>query len=212
MAYASPSVASTRVPARTDDEEATARARILDAATECFRQLGIAKTSLSDVARVADLSRGTVYRYFGDREGLIAAVVSAGSDRHFDEVAAVMERKPTLAKQIAAYAELTVRTSLEHESYNRLLAGDTGLMQVMLADSDAAFRRSIEFLAPYVRAAKERGEVGADVNETAAAEWLARVLMTILSTSSSASFDVRKPRTVARFVERFAVGGLTGGR
>ena len=35
-------------------------AKILAAAMQCFLQLGIAKTSLQDVARAADMSRGTV--------------------------------------------------------------------------------------------------------------------------------------------------------
>lgn len=192
-----------------EDDEGT-RSRILEAATQCFRQLGIAKTSLSDVARVAGLSRGTVYRYFGDREGLIAAVVDSGTDQYFGEVAVAMDKRTTLAKQLAAYAETEVRTAMEHEAYNRLLSGDTGLMRVIMADAETSFWRSVDFLVPYVRAAKERGEVGDDVDEVAAAEWLARLMLTITATSTSAAFDVRKPRSVGLFVERFAVDGLLG--
>ena len=48
--------------------------RILDAAIAIAARQGIRRTSLEDVARTAAVSRLTVYRYFDDRQGLVAAV------------------------------------------------------------------------------------------------------------------------------------------
>ncbi|WP_156763410.1 TetR/AcrR family transcriptional regulator, partial [Mycobacterium scrofulaceum] len=57
------------------------RDQILDAANECFAQLGIQRTSVQDVARMAKVSRGTVYRYFEDRNVLIDAAIEFGAQR-----------------------------------------------------------------------------------------------------------------------------------
>ena len=56
-------------------DEFDRRDQILDAANECFTQLGIQRTSVQDVARMAKVSRGTIYRYFVDREVLIEAAI-----------------------------------------------------------------------------------------------------------------------------------------
>src|SRR5580698_254390 len=50
------------------------KAVILDAARRCMLQFGSSKLSMVDVARVAGVSRGSVYKYFPEREELIDAV------------------------------------------------------------------------------------------------------------------------------------------
>jgi AcrR family transcriptional regulator len=66
--------AAVALPVEDIEHEPTKR-KILEAAHECFLQLGIGKTTLQNVARAADVSRGTVYRYFADREELIDATI-----------------------------------------------------------------------------------------------------------------------------------------
>ena len=57
---------SERIPAT--------RLRILEAAVACFTQFGNERTTLNDVARVASVTRQTIYRYFPDRAALLEAV------------------------------------------------------------------------------------------------------------------------------------------
>ncbi|WP_141681169.1 TetR/AcrR family transcriptional regulator, partial [Mycobacterium malmoense] len=61
------------------DGEFDRRDQILEAANECFTQLGIQRTSVQDVARTANVSRGTIYRYFVDRDVLIEAAIEHGA-------------------------------------------------------------------------------------------------------------------------------------
>jgi hypothetical protein len=88
------------------------------------------------------------------------------------------------------------------------MTGDTALMRIIAMGSEESLARTTEFLRPYVESAQEKGEVGAHVDTTEAAEWLARVIMSITSVPSSLSFDIEDPPSVARYVERFAVAGL----
>jgi TetR/AcrR family transcriptional regulator, mexJK operon transcriptional repressor len=62
-----------------DDESRAARKRrtILDAATEAFLTGGYSRTSMDDVARLAKVSKQTVYQHFGDKERLVTEVVYA---------------------------------------------------------------------------------------------------------------------------------------
>src|SRR4051794_2035981 len=49
--------------------------QVLDAASRCVARVGLAKTTLDDVAREAGCARATVYRYFGNKQQLLAALV-----------------------------------------------------------------------------------------------------------------------------------------
>lgn len=55
--------------------EQTRRRAILDAATTVFLERGYAGATLDDVAATASASKQTLYRYFGDKEGLFRAVI-----------------------------------------------------------------------------------------------------------------------------------------
>jgi AcrR family transcriptional regulator len=189
-------------------DEFDRRDQILDAANECFTQLGIQRTSVQDVARMAKVSRGTIYRYFVDRDVLIEAAIEHGAQRFYREVAAAMENKTTLAEKLGAMAETNAKILLEHRTRNRLMADDAELMRHMVSDGDSAVRRTTKFLEPYVREAQKRGEVGAGVNVTAASEWLARIIYSFSTVNQGLSFDMAKPKTVRAYVEKFAINGL----
>jgi AcrR family transcriptional regulator len=52
------------------------RQQILDAACERVRQSGFHGASMADIARAAGLSVGQIYRYFENKEAIIAAIVA----------------------------------------------------------------------------------------------------------------------------------------
>lgn len=60
------------------------RARLLASARHAFATQGFANTSMDDFTARAGLTRGALYHHFGDKKGLLAAVV-AQLDREMDE-------------------------------------------------------------------------------------------------------------------------------
>lgn len=69
------------------------RQQILDAACERVRQSGFHGASMADIAKAAGLSVGQIYRYFENKEAIIAAIVAqdlAEMRDKFDE----MESRP----------------------------------------------------------------------------------------------------------------------
>ena len=61
---------------RAERSDAAAnRARILDAARQLLRSEGLAATSIERIAAEAGVGKGTVFRRFGDRAGLTAALL-----------------------------------------------------------------------------------------------------------------------------------------
>jgi AcrR family transcriptional regulator len=62
--------------------------RLVDAAETCFARLGLARTTIDDVAREARVSRATVYRHVRDRDELVLAVFAREADRFLAAMAA----------------------------------------------------------------------------------------------------------------------------
>ena len=58
------------------------RQEILDAAGQCFRQSGFHAASMANIAGLAGQSVGQIYRYFDNKEAIIAAIV----DEHLVEL------------------------------------------------------------------------------------------------------------------------------
>ncbi|MEU9950262.1 helix-turn-helix domain-containing protein [Streptomyces sp. NPDC047939] len=84
--------------ARVSQEHLDARRRqILDGAARCFARDGFHATSMQDVFREVGLSAGAVYRYFGGKEDLIAAIAgeAVGGVRQAFERAARVSPPPT---------------------------------------------------------------------------------------------------------------------
>ena len=55
--------------------------RILEAALELFAQEGFKATSTSKVAKRAGVSEGLIFRHFGNKEGLLDAIIQQGEER-----------------------------------------------------------------------------------------------------------------------------------
>ncbi|MBB6589670.1 TetR family transcriptional regulator [Ralstonia solanacearum] len=59
---------------RTKEEALETRNRILDAAEEVFYARGVARTSLSDIAQAAGVTRGAIYWHFRNKADVFAAM------------------------------------------------------------------------------------------------------------------------------------------
>jgi TetR/AcrR family acrAB operon transcriptional repressor len=59
---------------RTKEEAAITREQLLDAAEKVFRENGVTRTSLAEVATAAGVTRGAVYWHFKDKAALFAAM------------------------------------------------------------------------------------------------------------------------------------------
>jgi TetR/AcrR family transcriptional regulator, mexJK operon transcriptional repressor len=65
---------------KRDEKKAAKRQRILNAALNVFSQHGYAATAMDAIAIAADVSKPTLYMYFGSKELLFEAIMLAGRD------------------------------------------------------------------------------------------------------------------------------------
>jgi AcrR family transcriptional regulator len=190
--------------------QATREAEIVRAALRCFRQFGMQKTTLQDVADAAGLSRATVYRYFPDRSVLITAAIDRATSDMYARAAEAAARAKTLETQIAAFVEEQVRAGAEQRARERVRARDTDEVFVheYLHRADRAARTRVQFLQPYVEAARERGELRGDVSVSEACEWISTAMFSMIFWPSGQHFDADDPKSVSRYFARHICRGL----
>lgn len=69
---------------RKETEEASRKEHILKVAESLFAQKGLQNTSVADIAHMAEFGIGTLYKYFSDKNTLIASLVEIRILEHFD--------------------------------------------------------------------------------------------------------------------------------
>ncbi len=91
---------------KTKEEAQETRERLLDAAETIFRERGVTRTSLAEVATAAGMTRGAVYWHFKDKADLFQAMC----DRATMPMDAMFERAgdPAQADPLATLRELSV--------------------------------------------------------------------------------------------------------
>ncbi|MFJ1680824.1 TetR/AcrR family transcriptional regulator C-terminal domain-containing protein [Streptomyces sp. NPDC088251] len=67
--------------ANEQGRSARKRQAIMEAATSVFMEKGYSGTSMDDIAKLAAVSKQTVYKHFSDKEKLFAEIVLATTDR-----------------------------------------------------------------------------------------------------------------------------------
>ncbi|HEY6256266.1 MAG TPA: helix-turn-helix domain-containing protein, partial [Xanthobacteraceae bacterium] len=64
-----------RVAAPTADQDSAKRRQIIEGARQVFLAQGFDAASMNEIARVAGVSKGTLYVYFANKEQLFEAIV-----------------------------------------------------------------------------------------------------------------------------------------
>lgn len=84
------------------------RRQILEGAGKSFTALGFDATSMSDVARQADVSKATLYVYFANKERLFAAVCAERRDRNICELIALLDAEMPLEDVMMKFGQETL--------------------------------------------------------------------------------------------------------
>lgn len=175
-----------------------AREHFLLAAETCFERYGVAKTTMDDIAKVAGVSRPTVYRHFDDRDSLILAVVRRRARTLIGLAQAFMRRQETFGDQLVEGLLYMVNTGRE-DPYVRMLVSPESmeLANQVLGASAATVEFTYEMLEPILKEAVDRGELRDDLDFRAIATWLTSVALILVGRQDIAA-DIAAQREMLR--------------
>ncbi|MBJ7458751.1 MAG: TetR/AcrR family transcriptional regulator [Thermoleophilaceae bacterium] len=146
--------------------ETATRQKILDAATQCVANVGLRRTTLTDVAKAAGLSRMTIYRHYGSVEEILQDLMTSEFNSLIHDAIAFdpedsareVTRKEIVTSAIDALDKLT-----SHPLFVRLLAADPELLLPYMTQRPGRFQQHAEeILTAALAAGKSSGAVRRD--------------------------------------------------
>jgi AcrR family transcriptional regulator len=179
--------------------------RILDAALTCIGRVGLAKTTLDDVAREAGCARATVYRCFPNKQQLLSALVVREADSLRGVVVSSSEASETLGDVITIVITTAVGALRSHRALAFVSLHEPELLLPFLAfeREDAVLRTA----AALVASAFTRFLDDDDADAARLGEWIARITLSYLF-SPSESFDIGDAAQVRALVDDFVLPGF----
>jgi AcrR family transcriptional regulator len=182
---------------------------LIDAAEICMHAKGIRATTVSEVAEVAGVSRGWLYRHFPDKVTLLGAAIVRLNEAYWSDAHAMLEQVAGLDRQMAlgirhartAYDDpgaLLMKLRMEEPEEFAACAG-AGVQGLV---PDLA-----EFWSRYLIAARDSGEIHSETNVAEASEWVARVLIS-LATVPGDTLDPENADALLTYVRRYVMPGL----
>lgn len=177
---------------------------LVEAFAVCVRRFGVQRTSLDDVARVAGVSRATVYRAFpGGKDALVDALVAHERGQLVADVTEAVTAAAGLEDRLVAGIVAVGRWFVEHDVVGTTIEHEPELMLPYLA-----FGGLDRVLAPAAELVADL--LGDDLGPThrlGVADWLCRLVLSHLL-APSAFVDLADPESVRRFVRIFILPAL----
>jgi AcrR family transcriptional regulator len=162
-------------------DAAEARRQILAAAEIVIARYGVSKTTMDDIGKQAGVSRPTVYRYFGDRDNLLGALIERRARMLFDRARDYILGFDSFPEQLVE-GLLYLIDHGRRDPIVRTLVGPEYLdvTSSIVNGSALAAQLTAEMWEPVLHRATERGEIRSDLDVMAVGEWLAVVQFILL--------------------------------
>ncbi|MCQ8833938.1 TetR/AcrR family transcriptional regulator [Streptomyces malaysiensis] len=155
--------------------------RLLDAAYKQFCRMGIKRSTMMDVARLAGVSRITVYRRFASKDVLVEHVVRREFRRYFDQFIIDIQEAETVADRVV----LGFVSSLRAIRHNPLIGGlmatePDAVVPSMTGDEGRTLAAVRQFVAQRLRQEQHAGNIAGDLDVDLVAEMMVRVTASFL--------------------------------
>ncbi|MFF8680789.1 TetR/AcrR family transcriptional regulator [Streptomyces sp. NPDC015237] len=155
--------------------------RMLDAAYEQFCRMGIKRSTMTDVARLAGVSRITVYRRFATKDQLVEQVVRREFRRYFDRFILDIQDADTVADRVV----VGFVSSLRAIRRNRLIGGlmtaePDAVVPSMTGDGGRTLAVVQQFVASRLLREQRAGNIAGHVQVDLVAEMMVRMSASFL--------------------------------
>ncbi|PUV24659.1 MULTISPECIES: TetR/AcrR family transcriptional regulator [Sphingobacterium] len=145
------------------------RIKILEAATRRFAHFGMAKTTMSEIAKDLNFSKALLYYYFPDKNSLYSAVFEYVIDKMIEEIETVIDKGGNF-EEIMMYS-IDMRVKAINQYYN-LFEYTMKMVKELPDELEQVFKesylREVEIIEKILKIGIDAQEIQVDdLNETA---------------------------------------------
>ncbi len=138
---------------------------ILAAASRAFAEKGYETTSITEIARAAEVSDGLIYKYFANKRDLLEHVLRAFYERIIEDLAAKVARGKGFAEQLYILISEHLSTFVAERDLCRLFISEVRIASDYRGSAIQQLnRRYTSILIEMVDAAVASGEIAASID------------------------------------------------
>lgn len=119
------------------------RARILQAASDLFVELGYRKTSVDKVARRAGIAKGTVYLYFRSKVDLLFHAIAVEKQLYLHRIGSMFRPEVPAREKLRLWLREALVLATQMPLTSRLLGGDHEIL-IALQEMDPALAKDLD--------------------------------------------------------------------
>lgn len=146
---------------RVERRKARTNRRLLEVARRLFSEKGIYWAKVEDITELADQGKGTFYKYFDSKEGIICALLQEGLDTLSSRTEQAVEKITMGPRVLSAAIETRVDFFLDNPEYLLFFHQVRGLMQIQVEvanDLRATYDAHLDRLAELIKPAVGEGQ------------------------------------------------------
>jgi len=117
---------------RVERRKAETNKRLLKVARQLFFEKGIYWAKVEDITELADLGKGTFYKYFDSKETIIRVLLEQGLKELLEDTKQAVAEAPSESKILSNVIEARVKFFLKYPDYLLLFHQIRGLMQIQV--------------------------------------------------------------------------------
>ncbi|MBP2324305.1 AcrR family transcriptional regulator [Kibdelosporangium banguiense] len=175
------------------------KARILDAAEQCLLESEPGARIHAAVAERAGVSRPTVYKYVGDQEAIVAAILHRDINRMHEAAEHVLTRRGSLRERFVETIVFVVGYARSHALLQKgLRENPAAILPWFTVNAGPIIEMGIAFVGPHIKQAIADGDFP-DVEPRVVVEWCCRLTLSLITTPGTVRLD--DPDLLRRYVE-----------
>jgi AcrR family transcriptional regulator len=135
---------------------------VLQAARRIFARLGYSASTVEDIAREADMAKGTIYLYFKSKEEVFTAVLAHDVESLTDRTIENMSAVETFGDRLMVFLNLRLAYLRDNQDFVRIYFAEFGSCSTAIAEiKEKHFRRGVEFMRSCLEQAIALNEIRA---------------------------------------------------
>ncbi|RAJ10428.1 TetR family transcriptional regulator [Chitinophaga skermanii] len=158
-------------------EQDQKRQLILEAALKRFKRYGMAKTTMEEIAKDLEISKGSLYYYFPDKDHIYVAAIKGIVNKSFEDVIRIAAVSESMEEIMEAYISSKEKVLFD---YHFLFGIHEWIHEkpsaIMRQVSDMVEKAEVCFLSTWIKRGVELGTISKTQDPERCAQLLANVM------------------------------------
>lgn len=187
-------------------EQDQKREAILEAALKRFKRFGLAKTTMDEIAKDLEISKGSLYYYFSDKDRIYVAVVERIVNGCFIDISTFLETAGSVQEVMDRYLAVKEWMLLEyHLLFGTNMWVSDKPSSLMRQIGEMVHQSEIRFISSWLRKGIELGELSETHDPAVTADLLVQVMFGFWINWckwQAADFDLQDANNIKEFMNR----------